>query len=437
MKHINNKGFTLVEVLAVLVILTIIISIAIPSISSSIGRSKSTQNAIRYNFLENKAEEYVGDNKSEVINSLTGGVNECYIEISTLISKGYVSEKEAKDSDGNSLDKYIIYNYEDNTYKYSTLINGLSKCGASPVSNNDSSDESEDPCIENISIKLGDYIKMTPTLTSYSVDESADGTGNAICNQVCSSNYKETQEKLNPSLLSLWRIINLDGALEAVSEYTSEKPIYFYKEYGYKNYVKVLHDVALAYGNDNYVSNVRAIDGNNGASSVIDKEISYFTVSNFGDCSTGSDCWNDDRLNLEKSGFGDHAYNNNNLPNDLILIKNVYNELNAYTVNPTNPTKPTSVGGEYLVSSRKYYYNSSIAYSYWKMSAVRKQGFLDFRYFFWKDSRGVTYTSGPGSSNGYMRPIITLKSLDNDICVNGGEGTKGEPYKLKVITKKS
>ena len=433
MKHINNKGFTLVEVLAVLVILTIIISIAIPSISSSIGRSKSTQNAIRYNFLENKAEEYVGDNKSEVINSLTGGVNECYIEISTLISKGYVSEKEAKDSDGNSLDKYIIYNYEDNTYKYSTLVNGLSKCGASPVSNNGSSDESEDPCIENISIKLGDYIKMTPTLTSYSVDTTADGTGMDVYNNGKTVANIITQKALNPSLLSLWRIINLDGTIEAVSEYTSEYPIYFHNQYGYKNYVKVLHDVALAYGNDKYVSNVRTIDGNNGASGVIDKEISYFTVSNFGDCSTGSDCWNDDRLNLEKSGFGDHAYNNNNLPNDLILIKNVYNELNAYTVNPTNPNQLS--GGEYLVSSRQYYYKSSNGYAFWRMSTVWIQGRLDFRDFFWKDSNGFsTYSSGPNTSKGYMRPIITLKKLGEDICVNDGKGTKAEPYKLKVIT---
>ena len=58
MKKLNNKGFTLVELLAVLVILIAIMSIAIPSISSSLERSKSKQDTAKQKILESAAELY-------------------------------------------------------------------------------------------------------------------------------------------------------------------------------------------------------------------------------------------------------------------------------------------------------------------------------------------------------------------------------------------
>lgn len=425
MKHINNKGFTLVEVLAVLVILTIIISIAIPSISSSIGRSKSTQNAIRYNFLENKAEEYVGDNKSEVINSLTGGVNECYIEISTLISKGYVSEKEAKDSDGNSLDKYIIYNYEDNTYKYSTLVNGLSKCGASPVSNNGSSDESKDDC-KNVSIKLGDYFEMTPTLTSYRVDTTADGTGLDVYNEAVSNSNKVYQKDLNPSKLSLWRIIDLNK-LDLVSVYTSDNLIYFYGAIGYINYVKVLNDVSYAYGNEKYTKATRSVGGNIDATSVLNIEKKDLTVNNLGVYATGSDNWDS---SSELYGGGDHFFNNDNLPYDLSLIKNACGKFDATTISKDS----TSTSSKYWIPSRYYTYDEDERYTHgrWNVWGVKSTS-IESHLLYWSSSNSYYY-NGITSAAKYFRPIITLKTLGEDICVNGGDGTKGEPYKLKVIT---
>ena len=44
MKKMNRKGFTLIELLAVLVILVVIMAIAIPSVTSSIERSKDKEN---------------------------------------------------------------------------------------------------------------------------------------------------------------------------------------------------------------------------------------------------------------------------------------------------------------------------------------------------------------------------------------------------------
>ena len=47
MKKMNRKGFTLIELLAVLVILVVIMAIAIPSVTSSIERSKDKEKNIQ------------------------------------------------------------------------------------------------------------------------------------------------------------------------------------------------------------------------------------------------------------------------------------------------------------------------------------------------------------------------------------------------------
>ena len=65
-KKLNQKGFTLIELLAVLVILVAIMGIAIPSISSSLERTKAKQNESRYKVIESAAELYVTDHKNAI-----------------------------------------------------------------------------------------------------------------------------------------------------------------------------------------------------------------------------------------------------------------------------------------------------------------------------------------------------------------------------------
>lgn len=105
-KKLNNKGFTLVELLAVLVILTAIMGIAIPSISSSLERSKDKQNESRYKILESAAELYVTDYKNTIYKQF-GSDNTCYIEINEL--NNYLTADEMKDADGNEITGYIIF----------------------------------------------------------------------------------------------------------------------------------------------------------------------------------------------------------------------------------------------------------------------------------------------------------------------------------------
>ena len=117
MKRINNKGFTLVELLAVLVILAAIMGIAIPSITSSMERTKEKQNEEKKAMIESFAELYVADHKNAIYNKL-GTNTECYISIVTLKNEGYLTDDADKDVDGNTMNGVIIFNKVNNSYTY-------------------------------------------------------------------------------------------------------------------------------------------------------------------------------------------------------------------------------------------------------------------------------------------------------------------------------
>ena len=134
MKKLNNKGFTLVELLAVLVILIAIMGIAIPTISSSLERTKDKQNKARYKILESAAEQYVTDHKNSVYERL-GNNNSCFFELNALSE--YLSIDDMKDADGNEITGGVIFTrpHEDGdgnkipvSYKYENTNSGLNSC---------------------------------------------------------------------------------------------------------------------------------------------------------------------------------------------------------------------------------------------------------------------------------------------------------------------
>lgn len=89
MKRLNKKGFTLVELLVVIVILAVIMSIAIPSITSSIERSKDKQKTQVIKLIESAGELYVDRHKNSVTTS--------DITLNQLISDGLITKEEMKD----------------------------------------------------------------------------------------------------------------------------------------------------------------------------------------------------------------------------------------------------------------------------------------------------------------------------------------------------
>jgi len=98
MMKLNKKGFTLVELLAVVVILLAISVIAVSSISAAIERNKVKQNEAKEKLIVSYAKLYYDEHK----NSL--GDSGC-ITIKNLIDSGYISEDEVNDADGDPLIK--------------------------------------------------------------------------------------------------------------------------------------------------------------------------------------------------------------------------------------------------------------------------------------------------------------------------------------------
>ena len=78
MKRLNRKGFTLIELMAVLAVLVIIMGIALPNITSSIERSKQKQKDAKIELLTSAAELYFDRHSS--LNKISG------VRLESLIS---------------------------------------------------------------------------------------------------------------------------------------------------------------------------------------------------------------------------------------------------------------------------------------------------------------------------------------------------------------
>ncbi len=148
----NNKGFTLVELLAVIVVLAIIVSIAVPSTVSISRKIKGNLFCQKVNLLVNAASLYGEDyketfgSKNYHINSKTcvdsktgqdyqvegGNFNAQEITVSDLLSKGYVKKEKTEDGDvidprtneNMEQDKLIVYEKYGRIYVHFGELNG-------------------------------------------------------------------------------------------------------------------------------------------------------------------------------------------------------------------------------------------------------------------------------------------------------------------------
>ena len=93
----NNKGFTLVELLVVIVILIAIVSIAIPSITSSMERSKEKLNEGKKETIGTAAELYLNTTNRSALESFYDG--ECAVLLYDLIDGDYIGEDDIMNAD--------------------------------------------------------------------------------------------------------------------------------------------------------------------------------------------------------------------------------------------------------------------------------------------------------------------------------------------------
>ena len=115
------NGFTLVELIGVLVILILILLVAIPSISSSVERSKAKQNAAKEKMILTAAKLYIDDFKNKID-------DDCYITTNDLINENIITMDDVLNSDGKVLARFIKYNKNSNTYEIVSGASGLNKC---------------------------------------------------------------------------------------------------------------------------------------------------------------------------------------------------------------------------------------------------------------------------------------------------------------------
>mgnify|MGYP003397286813 CR=1 FL=1 len=116
MKKMNKKGFTLVELLAVIVILGLLMAIAIPSVTKYITQS-------RKKTLISSIDSYVTGVTTAVNDNQFGALSNesvCYyVPVSNEDDDSCVTlEKGGTDPFGNWLEAYVIVNYDSSKYSY-------------------------------------------------------------------------------------------------------------------------------------------------------------------------------------------------------------------------------------------------------------------------------------------------------------------------------
>lgn len=116
----KQKGFTFVEVLAVVVLLGILVTVAVPIVSKYVGKGKDDYNEKLNGLLELAGKSYFSDNRKLLPVKQSKYVDKIatsYVLAPTLQTNNYLT-KELVDSDGRNCQKsYVFVRQDENTTK--------------------------------------------------------------------------------------------------------------------------------------------------------------------------------------------------------------------------------------------------------------------------------------------------------------------------------
>ena len=266
-------------------------------------------------------------------------------------------------------------------------------------------------------IKVGDYISMTPTATSYTI--GSDLTG-----------YTSDQA-INPSELNLWRVINknADGTVEMVSDRVSSKSVYFDSKTGFRNLINSLNIIAAQYTDGLHIQSTRHV-GYNNQIGILEDTIKFASSSKPWPIQTSNGSWGEcvESKYLcgenEDDGAGDIGYER-----DYNLINSVYGSM----IGNDNLGKAST----YWLASRYYSTGDSERWSYGGRKVSSNGELSDgLLYITSRDgtilNSGNSYTSlmsggNPRRTAARLRVIVTLKTNTE---ILKGEGTSDIPYIL-------
>lgn len=109
----KNKGFTLIEMLGVVIVLSLLSIFIIPGVVNLLSSKKDDVIDVNGKLIYNAAKLYISDNNSD---------STC-ISIDTLVDEGYLESPVKYENNDNN--KKEILNNRDDKLKYSIKINSL------------------------------------------------------------------------------------------------------------------------------------------------------------------------------------------------------------------------------------------------------------------------------------------------------------------------
>ncbi len=123
----NKNGFTLVELLAVIVVLAIIITIAVPSAISISNKIKAKMYETKIQMIKDAAKLYGQENPSKVSNDENCTSNG-KVKVGDLVNDGYIKKDDVENGfvinpkNNKSMNEVDICIYKKNNRVYSKIV---------------------------------------------------------------------------------------------------------------------------------------------------------------------------------------------------------------------------------------------------------------------------------------------------------------------------
>lgn len=118
----KNRGFTLIEILAVLTILSLIAMIVFPAINYIIKSSAQNAYEAQEQIIIKAAKEYFLDNVSELPE--VGSDDTSKVDVATLVDGGYIVQDKVLDPRGKKpLSGHVLVEYKSKQYVYKYVDN--------------------------------------------------------------------------------------------------------------------------------------------------------------------------------------------------------------------------------------------------------------------------------------------------------------------------
>lgn len=121
----NNKAFTLIELLGVIVILSLLLLVIVPNVTGSIKKGQEEADNDTKDSIVLGARNWLSDNKAKVTSSYT-------VKVSDMQNEGYLPDNIKLPSKGCSLDNasvtITVTNLSNGQKKYDYKYNPVNNC---------------------------------------------------------------------------------------------------------------------------------------------------------------------------------------------------------------------------------------------------------------------------------------------------------------------